>query len=446
LSAEVVEPEPTPSAFYLASATTVPADVTPQPASAWARVDLDDLPLEVRAPLSALDLNAAWRLIGSRDKLALNISTLPLAAGLGTLVERRETTTLLTTDGTLLYRERYTVVGKGSALDIQLPTGSTLWSAGVNGQPVRPIEQGGVVSVPLGPSPSAGSRAGRQDVEIIAVLERALPLGRSQLAIELPTLRVPVVEQSWIALLPEGGRYRFRSSELERVNVGESKSAAVNVGRLNPAPVMVPQSAGAILSKTELQKIPTSRDPWTILESTANRAVDRISNGQPRSVLSGVVRDGNGQALPGVTITLGKDVVQVTDRNGTFQFFEKPGTYPVTAQLGGFSRIEVPAVFLEDGKTAHVEIRLQASVEDVITVEAESPLLDERRIRTGLRANVGGNEPHQASTYGSEGLVAGVKPLAITVPESGKSLRLIGILPPSRVTLVIDVRNSGAQS
>ncbi|HBL28007.1 MAG TPA: hypothetical protein DD490_14315, partial [Acidobacteria bacterium] len=42
-----------------------------------------------------------------------------------------------------------------------------------------------------------------------------------------------------------------------------------------------------------------------------------------------------------------------------------------------------------------------------------------------------------------QGMVAGVKPLPIAIPESGKALAFAGVLPPNRVTLELDVKAKG---
>jgi hypothetical protein len=39
-----------------------------------------------------------------------------------------------------------------------------------------------------------------------------------------------------------------------------------------------------------------------------------------------------------------------------------------------------------------------------------------------------------------QGLVGGVKPLPIQIPESGKVLLLTGVLPPAQVDVELDVR------
>jgi len=148
--------------------------------------------------------------------------------------------------------------------------------------------------------------------------------------------------------------------------------------------------------------------------------------------LYGTVMDEQGGALPGVTVTLtgpGAPQVQVTNAQGEFRFLGlSPASYQLKAELEGFSTIEYPNITINLGRNTTIEVTLSSAVEDVITVTAESPLLDERRISTGAtvsqtelekiptardpwailqstpgvltdRINVGGNESGQQSTY-----------------------------------------------
>jgi carboxypeptidase family protein len=148
--------------------------------------------------------------------------------------------------------------------------------------------------------------------------------------------------------------------------------------------------------------------------------------------LYGTVSDQQGAALPGVTVTLigqGAPQVQVTNAQGQFRFLNlSPGSYALKAELEGFSTIDYPNIVINIGRNTSIEVTLQAAVEDVITVTAESPLLDERRISTGAtiastelekiptardpwailqttpgvltdRINVGGNQSGQQSQY-----------------------------------------------
>jgi len=148
--------------------------------------------------------------------------------------------------------------------------------------------------------------------------------------------------------------------------------------------------------------------------------------------LYGTVTDDKGAPLPGVTVTTtgqGAPQVQVTNAQGQFRFLSlTPGSYSMKAELEGFSTIDYPNVVINIGRNTSIEVKLSAAVEDVITVTAESPLLDERRISQGAtvsqtelekiptsrdpwailqttpgvltdRINVGGNESGQQSAY-----------------------------------------------
>src|SRR5829696_6046049 len=103
--------------------------------------------------------------------------------------------------------------------------------------------------------------------------------------------------------------------------------------------------------------------------------------------LYGTITDDQGAALPGVTVTLsgqGAPMVQVTDAQGRFRFLNlSPGSYRMDAQLEGFSSVEYPNITVNVARNTEIEVTMNAAVEDVITVTAESPLLDERRISTG---------------------------------------------------------------
>jgi len=229
-------------------------------------------------------------------------------------------------DGTLLHRDRLTLRppgGLGAVLDVVLPATARLWSAKVDEVPVRPLDRGnGTISIPL------GYETGKEPVvEIVSVLEKAIPAGRSELSLTLPQIAVPVQAHEWRVLLPDGPQYRFRSGELR-----PAMARTVNVG--------------------------------------GNEVAPKVVHGQ---------------------------------------------------------------------------------VQDVITVTAEAPLINERRISTG--ATVSEAELAKIPTVRDpqalfakeakglqQGLVGGVKPLPIVIPESGKLLFLAGALPPARVGVELEVK------
>jgi hypothetical protein len=104
--------------------------------------------------------------------------------------------------------------------------------------------------------------------------------------------------------------------------------------------------------------------------------------------LHGTVMDTQGGVLVGATVELsglGAPMLQVTDKLGGFHFVAlDPGQYRVEASLQGFSTVEHPHVDVRIGQSSTIAMQLPAAVGEVITVVAESPLLDERNISTGV--------------------------------------------------------------
>ncbi|MDA8019255.1 MAG: TonB-dependent receptor [Thermoanaerobaculia bacterium] len=119
---------------------------------------------------------------------------------------------------------------------------------------------------------------------------------------------------------------------------------------------------------------------------TAGVAYGQAQNGN----LYGTTATSDGSALPGVTVTVTgpSTQVQVTDASGDFRFLGlSPGTYSLTAELDGFSKVEYPNVQISVGRNTSLSVSLSEAVEETITVTSESPLLDSRKITTGSTVN-----------------------------------------------------------
>jgi hypothetical protein len=100
--------------------------------------------------------------------------------------------------------------------------------------------------------------------------------------------------------------------------------------------------------------------------------------------LRGTVTDGSGAILPGVTVELsgqsqiGGVNATTTDRNGQYRFQNlSPGTYSLKIALSGFKTVVLEGLRVEVGRTFDVDAKLEVgSLEETVTVSAESPLVD----------------------------------------------------------------------
>jgi hypothetical protein len=100
--------------------------------------------------------------------------------------------------------------------------------------------------------------------------------------------------------------------------------------------------------------------------------------------LAGVVRDGSGAILPGVTVEAASPALiekvrsVVSDGSGQYRLEGlAPGTYSVTYTLPGFNTVKREDVQVTTGVTVTLNIDLRVGgVEETITVTGETPVVD----------------------------------------------------------------------
>jgi hypothetical protein len=172
-----------------------------------------------------------------------------------------------------------------------------------------------------------------------------------------------------------------------------------------------------------------------LLVSAASMAGAQIASGN----IYGTVVDEQGGVLPGADVTLlstsigGAPRTTVTDSQGQFRFLNlDAGTYKLTISLPSFSKQE-REVIVTTGINTNIAFNLKVkSVEETVTVTAESPVVDIKKIGTATtltkdelqstpqskdpwamlktvpgvivdRVNVGGNESGQQSGFVGKG-------------------------------------------
>ena len=102
------------------------------------------------------------------------------------------------------------------------------------------------------------------------------------------------------------------------------------------------------------------------------------------ATITGVVRDGSGGVLPGVTVEaaspalIEKVRVATSDSDGRFRIIDlRPGDYVVTFTLTGFRTLRREGIQLTTGFTATVNAELSlGGVEETITVTGAAPVVD----------------------------------------------------------------------
>ncbi len=99
--------------------------------------------------------------------------------------------------------------------------------------------------------------------------------------------------------------------------------------------------------------------------------------------LRGTVKDSQGGALPGVTITAASDVMlspssAVSDASGNYRLINlPPGTFSVTAELAGFSKFRRDGIVLRAGSNFQVDITMEiGAIAETVTVAGDSPMLE----------------------------------------------------------------------
>jgi Carboxypeptidase regulatory-like domain len=99
--------------------------------------------------------------------------------------------------------------------------------------------------------------------------------------------------------------------------------------------------------------------------------------------LRGGVRDEQGAAMPGVTVTalssaLLTPSVSITDAVGSYRLINlPPGTYTLTAELTGFSIFRREGILLRAGATFQVDVTMTlGTLQETVTVAGDSPMIE----------------------------------------------------------------------
>ncbi len=146
--------------------------------------------------------------------------------------------------------------------------------------------------------------------------------------------------------------------------------------------------------------------------------------------LTGIVTDAQGAVLPGVTVTATSPALigtrtAVTEADGRFRFPAlASGIYKLRFELSGFSSIERENIQVVLGQTISVDSELRiATLEETVTVSAESPVVDvtTTRVGTSLKGDELTAIPNSTDVWGALAEAPGVRMQGFDVGGSHKS-------------------------
>lgn len=131
---------------------------------------------------------------------------------------------------------------------------------------------------------------------------------------------------------------------------------------------------------------------WTRVVALAAVALLAASSGfaQTSGRIQGTVKDSDGAALPGVTLTatssvLPGNITAVSGNDGSFRLLSlPPGNYVVTATLDGFNTVESRDVKVGIDRAVTLELTMTAAFAGELTVLGEAPVVDTSNATSGV--------------------------------------------------------------
>ena len=351
--------------------------------------------------LSHYPLQAAFRYnrrATEAPKLQLECRQFLDADVLSAVAERATVTTLTNVEGRSLTEVTLRVRNHAQPfMKVELPAGAQLLSAEVQGERVKPVLGADGSRVPLLRAGLDSSKAYTVSFVYLSSGSQFTKSGTYDMA--LPRLDVPINLLTWEVSLPE------------RLQVKQFGGNALAADLLPP---------GAENVSTDVDEVESN--------VSAEKDSRTLTGGQ----IGGIVVDPTGAVVPGAVVTVsntqtGATLTTRSDDQGHWVISGmQPGAVKVTISSGGFKDAQ-QEVQLVASQPAQLGTTLQvgAATETVnVTMDALSQI-NSRQIRDlPVDSRSAMNLPSQ-NVFNLQRKVAGILPVRIDVPRSGKSYRFV---------------------
>jgi hypothetical protein len=353
--------------------------------------------------LSHFPLQAAFRYnhrASEAPRLQLEWQQFLDADVLSAVAERATVTTLTNIEGRTLTEVSLRVRNHAKPfMKVDLPAGVQLLSAEVEGQRVRPVEGADGIRVPL-------LRAGLDSskpytVSFVYYTSGAKFAKSGAYNMDLPRWSIPVNVLTWEVSLPE------------RLDVKQFGGNALSAE-------LIPASIATNLIDGEDDFSDASRS-WSQVD---------LSTLEPGQV-GGVIVDLNGAVIPNAEVTVintqtGVSLATRSDDEGHWRIIGmQPGAVKVSIDSPGFKKMRID-LDLQASKPARIGTTLEVgSVSETVTV-TDGAEINSRRIEDDLKKNqMAQLNTASQNVFNLQRRVAGILPVAVEVPRSGKSYRFV---------------------
>jgi hypothetical protein len=354
--------------------------------------------------LSHFPLQAAFRYnrrASDAPKLQLEWRQFLDADVLSAVAERATVTTLTNIEGRTLTEVSLRVRNHAKPyMKVELPPGVQLLSAEVEGERVKPLEDPDGSRVPLLRAGLDSSKA--YNVSFVYYNSGARFAKSGAYNMGLPKLDIPVNLLTWEVSLPE------------RLEVKQFGGNALSA-ELFPASV-----AKNIVDDDE--NIYDGADKWSQIDLSA------LEPGQ----IGGVIVDPQGAVIPGANITVtnsqtGTGLTTKSDDEGHWRIAAvQPGAVKVTVSYPGF-KISETDLNLQASKSASIGTTLEpGAISETVTVTGGAAEINSRRIDDVAKKNqLSLLTTASQNVVNLQRRVAGILPVAVEVPRSGRSYRFV---------------------
>lgn len=354
--------------------------------------------------LSHFPLQAAFRYnrrASEAPKLQLEWRQFLDADVLSAVAERATVTTLTNIEGRTLTEVSLRLRNHAKPfMKIELPAGAQLLSAEVEGERVKPVEGTDGTRVPLLRAGLDSSKPYTVSFVYYSSGSRFAKNGAYDMG--LPKLSIPVNLLTWEVSLPE------------RLEVRQFGGNALSA-ELFPASV-----AKNIVD--DVDESSNTVQSWTSID---------LSSLEPGQV-GGVIVDQQGAVVPGAEVTVtntqtGASVSTSSDSEGHWRIAGmQPGAVKVAIASPGFKKTQYDLNLLET-KPSRIGTTMEvSSINETVSVTAAGAEINSRDIEDRLKKDRAAQmNTASQNVFNLQRRVAGILPVAVEVPRSGKSYRFV---------------------